>query len=131
MVNSWRAGAERIRPQDVVADPEGIAPEILRGDPSHVYPPLRGVVDESGGAFESVTEAQIQEGARMLLELEGLVVGAPSAAAFAAVRKMAKAGDLPRHSVTLVNLTAGIPDRWPAASPHATVRKADFLARVA
>ena len=51
MVHAYEEGSDAILPKHVVARPEGIAEAILRGDPSRVYPYVKGIVVESGGDF--------------------------------------------------------------------------------
>jgi len=131
MVASWRAGSPVTRPQDVVHEPRGIAEAILRGNPTNTYPHLQAVVRESGGTFESVSEAEILEAQRMLLELEGIEVCASSATTVAALRKMASRQQVRRDEVVFVNLTGA--DRVAEITPskYATVTKAEILGEAA
>jgi threonine synthase len=127
MVDSWRAGSPVTRPQDVVAEPVGIAEAILRGSPIKTYPHLYEVVRASGGTFESVTNDEIREAQRLLFELEGIEACEAASTTIAAVRKMAAGGELRRHEAILVNITGAL--RTEAITPreYVTVRKADFL----
>lgn len=112
MVRAFEAGSEVIRPQDIVERPHGIAQAILRGDPSRVYPYMRRIVLESGGAFVAVGEAQIREARRMVEELEGLGPCFTASAAMAGLIRLARLGRLSPGQTVLVNLSGG--DRPPA-----------------
>lgn len=105
MVGSWKAGSAVTRAQDVVDEPVGIAEAILRGNPTNTYPHLHSVVRESGGTFESVTEEEIHEAQRMILELEGIEACESAATTVAAIKKMAAAYELRRDDVIFVNVT--------------------------
>lgn len=127
MVESWRAGSPTTRPEDIVLQPTGIAEAILRGNPTNTYPHLYGVVQESGGTFESVSEEEIREAQQMLWELEGIHACEAASTTIAAVRKMSVAGQLRRDETIFVNLTGAL--RAETLTPHeyVTVTKADFL----
>jgi threonine synthase len=105
MVSAWAAGSSRIRPEDVVARPAGIATAILRGDPSRAYPYVHAIVAESGGAFVAVGEDEIREARDLVEELESLRPCFSAAAAVAGVAKLRRLGDLPPDATVLVNLT--------------------------
>jgi threonine synthase len=127
MVRSWKAGALQTRPQDIVPEPWGIAEAILRGDPTHTYPHLRNVVHQSGGTFESVSESQILEAQRMLLELEGIEACASAATTIAAIKKMKAAGELRRDDVLFVNVTGGVRPDTITPREFTTLSKHEFL----
>jgi threonine synthase len=129
MVRSWHAGSDHTRPEDIVAEPVGIAEAILRGNPANTYPHLRAMVAQSGGTFESVTEAEILEAQRMVLELEGIESCPSSATTVAALRKMAASGELRRDDVIFVNLTGGIRTEEVTPREYVTLKKADLLLR--
>jgi threonine synthase len=105
MVSAWAAGSSRIRPEDVVARPSGIATAILRGDPSRAYPYVHAIVAESGGAFVAVSEDEIREARDLVEELESLRPCFSAAAAVAGAAKLRRLGDLPADATVLVNLT--------------------------
>lgn len=127
MVRSWKAGALQTRPQDIVPEPWGIAEAILRGDPTHTYPHLRSVVYQSGGTFESVSESQIVEAQRMLLELENIEACASAATTIAAIKKMKAAGELRRDDVLFVNVTGGVRPETITPREYTTLSKREFL----
>ncbi len=131
MVRSWRAASAVTRPQDIVAEPRGIAEAILRGNPTNTYPHLHRIVQQSGGTFESVTEAQIREAQTMVHELEGIEICPASATTVAAIKLMAEAGELRRDEVVLANLTGR--ERTTEVTPreYTVVTKAELLRDVA
>jgi threonine synthase len=131
MVRSWRAGSAVTRAQDVVTEPRGIAEAILRGNPTNTYPHLHRVVRQSGGTFESVTEAQIREAQTMLRELEGIDSCPSAATTIAAIKLMAASGELRRDEVVLANITGA--ERPTAVTPRefTVLTKADLLRDVA
>jgi threonine synthase len=131
MVHSWKGGAERTRPEDIVPEPTGIAEAILRGNPTHTYPHLREVVATSGGTFESVTEAEILEAQKMLRELEGIEACASSATTLAAIKKMAGLSELRRDDVIFVNVTGGVRPQTVTPRQYVTLSKGDLLDGVA
>lgn len=117
MVSAWNADSEVIRPQDIVAQPQGIAQAILRGNPSRAYPYVRQIVLESEGTFVAASEAEIRQARRMVEELEGIRSCFAAAAAIAGAAKLRQAGALPTNDVVLINLTGR--DRPPASPPPA------------
>ena len=118
MVSAWRAGAERIRPQDIVHRPDGIASAILRGNPTRAYPPVRAMVVESAGTFVSVSEGEIRAARDLVEDLEGISHCFAAAAAVAGLIRARRDGDVPAGDTVLVNLTGRDRDA-PAAVTHA------------
>ncbi len=108
MVSAWRAGADQIRPSDIVERPSGIAEAILRGNPTRVYPHVRRIVLESGGTFVAVSEPQIRRAHRMLQELEGISTCYAAAAALAGLVELRRQRGVSSTETVLVNLTGGM-----------------------
>ncbi len=127
MVRSWRAGSPITRQEDVVPQPLGIAEAILRGNPTATYPHLYSIVRESGGTFEEVTDDEILEAQRLVLELEGIEACESAATTVAALKKMAKAGTVRRDDVVFVNLTGAHRSETLTPREYVTVSKSDFL----
>ena len=119
LVRAYKEGCDEIRPHHIVRRPAGIAEAILRGDPSRVYPYVRGIVVESGGDFVSVTEHEIREARRLVEELEGVSPCFSASTAVAGVIKQVRHDAFPRHETVLVNLTGG--DR-PRTDPGKDIR---------
>jgi threonine synthase len=107
MVSAWRDGSDEIRPEHVVANPQGIAAAIQRGDPSRAYPHVLRIVRESHGNFVAVSEGEIREAAEMVRELEGISVCFAAAAAVAGLARLRRLGTVPAEATILVNLTGG------------------------
>jgi threonine synthase len=107
MVTAFEAGAEKIRPQDIIAKPRGIATAILRGDPTKAYPLVRPIVIESGGTLKAVSEKEIREARRLAEELEGLSPCFTASSGLAAVLRMARTGEISKDETVMVNLTGG------------------------
>jgi len=118
MVRAFEAGSEAIRPEDVFQQPSGIASSILRGDPTRVYPYVRGIVLESGGSLMAVSEQEIRDARRMVEELEGLSPCFTASVAVAGLVRQAKQGTIDAERTVLINLTGG--DR-PNARPRKDV----------
>ena len=115
MVRAHREGCAEIQSRHIVSHPTGIAEAILRGDPSRVYPAVRGVVMGSGGGFESASEAEIREARKMLEEVEGGHCCFSAATALAGLVKKVRNRDFPTGESVLVNLTGGT--REPSSQP--------------
>lgn len=105
MVRAWREKSGSIQPRHIVPHPSGIAKAILRGDPSGCYPYVFEAIKESGGTLEDVTEKEILSVQSELFSNEGISCGLCSAAALAAVRKLAARGEIDPASVVLLNMT--------------------------
>ncbi len=120
MVSAWRDGSQRIRPQDIVQRPTGLAAAILRGDPTRAYPHVQRIVAETKGDFVAASEAEIRETRTMVEDLEGLSPCFAASTAVAGVARMRREGRIDEDEVVLVNLTgsdrAGTPPtartRW-------------------
>jgi threonine synthase len=119
MVRAYKEGCDAIEPRHIVQRPEGIAEAILRGDPSRVYPYVKGIVVESGGDFVSVTEDGIREARKMVEELEGVSPCFSASTAVAGLIKLVRNAGFPRNETVLVNLTGG--DR-PRTEPARSMR---------
>jgi threonine synthase len=105
MVKAWNENSPVIKEEHIVKNPQGIAKAILRGDPTKVYPYMKNIVDQSGGLFASVTEAEIREAKDIILGLEGLSICFSAATAVATVIKLAKEGRFDEHETIVINLT--------------------------
>jgi threonine synthase len=88
LVNSLRQGATKVQP---MTNPQTIALGIMtRISGTHA---LRAV-EESHGAVETVTEAEIVEAERLLARTEGIFAEPSSAAAVAGVKKLGETGSI-------------------------------------
>lgn len=107
MVTAWQDDSERIRPQDIVHHPNGIASAILRGDPTRTYPHIRRIVRDSGGTFTSVSEQQIRATCAMLERTEAIYPCFAAATALAGLIKLREQGIVGEGDTVLVNVTGG------------------------
>ncbi|OHB75358.1 MAG: hypothetical protein A2Z34_02895 [Planctomycetes bacterium RBG_16_59_8] len=107
MVRAYEEGSPDIKPHHIVRQPSGIARDILRGDPSLVYPSMARIVRESGGAFVSVAEADIRRMRSLVLETESLDIGFTAAATVVAVERLASSGRIAPNERVLVNISGG------------------------
>jgi threonine synthase len=105
MVTAWAEGSSRIRPQDIVHRPSGIAKAILRGNPSLAYPHVRTIVIESRGTFVAVSEREIRAARELVEDLEGLSPCFSASGAVAGAMKLRRLGELLPEETVLVNLS--------------------------
>ncbi|MEO8633113.1 MAG: threonine synthase [Chloroflexota bacterium] len=102
----WQAeGAAPLVLGRPVADPETIATAIRIGAPASWDGAVRAR-DESGGAIEAVTDAEILDAYQTLAREEGIFVEPASAASVAGLRKRAQSGGL-RGVATVVCVLTG------------------------
>lgn len=119
MVRAYKEGCDAIEPRQIVRRPKGIAEAILRGDPSRVYPYVKGIVVESGGDFVAVTEGQIREARKMVEELEGISPCFSASTAVAGLIKLVRNTGFPKKETVLINLTGG---ERPRTEPTCSLR---------
>jgi threonine synthase len=101
----WQAaGAAPLVHGEPVPYPETIATAIRIGNPAS-WDGAIAARDESGGAIEAVTDAQILEAYRMLASLEGVFVEPASAASVAGLLQAAKAGLVARGETVVCTVT--------------------------
>ncbi len=101
----WQAaGAAPLVHGEPVPHPETIATAIRIGNPAS-WDGAIAARDESGGAIESVTDAQILEAYRALASLEGVFVEPASAASVAGLLQAAKAGLIERGETVVCTVT--------------------------
>src|SRR5262249_32276366 len=114
MVRAFAEGSEVIRPEHIVARPQGIAKAILRGNPTKAYPYIRQIVSESQGGFVAASETEIREARCMIEELEGISPCYSASAALAGLVRSIRRGEFPSDDTVLINLTGR--DRPPVKS---------------
>ena len=105
MVKAFEEGSAEILDHHIFPNPTGIAKAILRGNPTHCYPYVHGMVTESGGTFVSVSEREILEAQAKVRELEGLECGYCGAATIAALARLAARHAIGATETVLLNLT--------------------------
>jgi threonine synthase len=101
----WQAaGAAPLVHGEPVPHPETIATAIRIGNPAS-WEGAIAARDESGGAIESVTDAEILSAYRMLASLEGVFVEPASASSVAGLLKAAQAGLIERDETVVCTVT--------------------------
>ncbi len=104
MLGFQAEGAAPIVRGEPVEDPETVATAIRIGNPAS----WKGAVaarDESGGSIESVTDDEILEVQRMIVQLEGVFCEPASAAGVAGVRRLAAEGRIASEETVVCVLT--------------------------
>jgi len=101
----WQAaGAAPLVHGEPVPHPETIATAIRIGNPAS-WDAAIAARDESGGAIDSVTDAQILDAYRLLASLEGVFVEPASAASVAGLLRAAAQGWVVRDEVVVCTVT--------------------------
>ena len=127
----WQAaGAAPLVHGEPVPYPETIATAIRIGNPAS-WDSAIAARDESGGAIESVTDAEILDAYRMLAALEGVFVEPASAASVAGLLKAAAAGLVERGETVVCTVTGhGLKDPNRAISEVETGEAVEARAEV-
>jgi threonine synthase len=125
----WQAeGAAPLVLGRPVADPETIATAIRIGVPASWQGAMRAR-DESGGAIEAVSDAEILDAYQSLARHEGIFVEPASAASVAGLRKRARSGGLAGVTTVVCVLTGnGLKDPDTARSLSREIVEVDATA---
>jgi len=102
MVQAWKAGEEVAAP---VASPRTHIETLATGDPGRAYPLLRKWVNDTRGAFESVSDEEAFKAMHVLAKMEGISAEPAGAVAFAGLFKMIRAGIIKPTDIVVVNCT--------------------------
>lgn len=102
MVNSWKKGLEKAEP---VISPKTRIETLATGDPGRAYEFLRNYVNETGGAFESVSDEDAFRAMHVLAKMEGISAEPAAAVAFAGLFKLIRAGVIKPSDTVVVNCT--------------------------
>ena len=102
IVNSWKKGLEN---PEVVDVPRTHIETLATGDPGRTYKLLRKIVDDTGGAFESVTDEEAFRAMHVLAKMEGISAEPAAAVAFAGLFKLIRAGVIKPTDTVVVNCT--------------------------
>jgi threonine synthase len=102
MVNSWKRGLENAEP---VTSPRTRIETLATGDPGRAYKILCRQVNETKGAFESVTDEEAFRAMHVLAKMEGISAEPAAAVAFAGLFKLIRAGVIKQSDVVVVNCT--------------------------
>ena len=102
MVDSWKKGLKKVEP---VLSPKTRIETLATGDPGRAYEFLSGYVNETNGAFESVTDEEAFRAMHVLAKMEGISAEPAAGAAFAGLIKLIRAGVIKPTDTIVVNCT--------------------------
>ncbi len=102
MVTSWKKGLEKAEP---VTSPKTRIETLATGDPGRSYQILRDYVDNTKGAFESVSDEDAFRAMHVLAKMEGISAEPAAAVAFAGLFKLIRAGVIKPSETVVVNCT--------------------------
>ncbi len=102
MVTSWKKGLETA---EVVEIPRTHIETLATGDPGRTYKLLRTIIDDTGGAFESVTDEEAFRAMHVLAKMEGISAEPAAAVAFAGLFKLIRSGVIKATDTVVVNCT--------------------------
>ena len=102
MVHSWKKGLAKAEPN---TNPKTRIETLATGDPGRAYEFLKGHVDSTHGAFESVTDEEAFRAMHVLAKMEGISAEPAAGAAFAGLFKLIRAGVIKPSDTVVVNCT--------------------------
>jgi len=102
MVHAWKEDLEEARP---VTNPKTHIETLATGTPGRSYGLLRKEMKAHGGLFESVTDEEAFRAMHVLAKMEGISAEPASAAAFAGLIKLIRAGVIKPTDTVVVNCT--------------------------
>lgn len=123
LVRSFRRGADRLDPDDVIANPHGLSKATLRGDPTAAYPHLLRAVRGSGGSMTSAAQGEMRSMRERLLATQGVDACYTSVMTAVAAEGMRRRGELDADAVVLLNLTGADRHVERAIAPDFLVEK--------
>jgi threonine synthase len=100
VADAFRAGTFNVRP----VRPKTIAKSLAIGDPADGYYALK-IVEETGGAHESVNDAEIIEGMRLLASTEGIFAETAGGVSVGVLKKLTEAGKIDPEELVVVYIT--------------------------
>lgn len=102
IANSFKAGLSEA---ESVTDPQTRITTVATGSPGAVYPFLRNVVLEHGGAMETVTDEEAFRAMHVMAKMDGLSMEPAAAIACAGVFKLLSQQAIKPHEVVVVNVS--------------------------
>jgi threonine synthase len=100
VVQAARAGTFDVRP----VRPSTIAKSLAIGDPADGYYALK-IVQQTDGALEAVSDAEIVEGIRLLARTEGIFAETAGGVTIGVLKKLVKAGKIDSDEVVVAYIT--------------------------
>jgi threonine synthase len=108
MVRAYRAGRDKLAPEDVVEFPDTFATTIANGAPYSCYKHIYKIVKNSGGAFLDVSETAIARAVHLLLREENICPDPAAAVALAGIERALSNGIIDRDETVLLNLSGAV-----------------------
>ncbi len=102
MVHAWKQNLEEASP---IINPKTHIETLATGTPGRAYPLLRNELKQNRGLFESVTDEEAFRAMHVLAKMEGISAEPASAAAFAGLFKLIRAGIIKPTDTVVVNCT--------------------------
>ncbi|HEY3371779.1 MAG TPA: pyridoxal-phosphate dependent enzyme, partial [Prolixibacteraceae bacterium] len=102
MVHAWKQNLDEAAP---VHHPKTHIETLATGTPGRSYKILRKQMQENQGLFESVSDEEAYRAMHLLAKMEGLSAEPASAAAFAGLFKLIRAGVIKSTDTVVVNCT--------------------------
>ena len=102
MVNSFKAG---LAEAENVVDPQTRITTVATGSPGAVYPFLRNIILEHGGAMEAVTDDEAFHAMHVMAKMDGLSMEAAAAMACAGLFKLLGQQVIKPYEVVVVNVS--------------------------
>jgi threonine synthase len=102
MVHAWKQNQEEA---SAVLNPKTHIETLATGTPGRAYPLLRKEFKQNQGLFESVTDEEAFRAMHVLAKMEGISAEPASAAAFAGLFKLIRAGIIKPNDTVVVNCT--------------------------
>ena len=102
MVHAWKQNQEEA---SAVINPKTHIETLATGTPGRAYPLLRKEFKQNQGLFESVTDEEAFRAMHVLAKMEGVSAEPASAAAFAGLFKLVRAGIIKSTDTVVVNCT--------------------------
>jgi threonine synthase len=101
MTQAWRANLETAP----AVQPETTISTLATGDPGRSYALLREKIMQTGGTFESVSDAEAYRALHFLAKMEGLSIEPASGVAVAGLIKMVRSGQITASQSVVVNVS--------------------------
>ena len=124
LVHAWQENAPKIEERHILHNPSGIAKALLRGNPSRSYPYTRKIVLESEGHFTAVSDEEIRNAKRWVLNDEGIDICFSAATAVAGLIQSVGKGIVAKDAIILINLTGADRQMEPLPKNIKLMRKA-------
>ncbi len=113
IAQAFKAGRDFVSP----VKPNTIAKSIAIGNPADGIYAL-DIARKTGGQIETVTDAEIIDGIKLLAETEGIFTETAGGTTIAVLKKLAESGHIPPDDVTVAYITGNGLKTQEAVQPH-------------